>query len=369
VRVDAKRKRLTASATTSTTTDASLTTSFHVDDLRHVQCTSNYAKMCVQLVQELQAHHACLPVGNPRGLEHAYIAAIQAASNAEEDENGTLDRSMTRVLRGIEPGCTKVRRIQVIDALCNHLQAAQILAKQATEDALGTELMEAEIQDVDIAEEKDKQGETRTLTLQLDNMAREVSHHAVSRKHAAHVIAGALAVAMDLSWVDGIHLFDPVLDPKRLAPAQLEKLRALQETFQQEYRVRRQMLIKRVGVTLQSFVCSTRIAENKAEVEGAVEKAMERMKVAPSVSWEDMHRVTHYDLIMMGQRTSFGSQDSFVSSVKSVLMGAVPDRGGRPGDRRAARMPTFQSREADPDPGRKRQGKWNHHSKKKSVRG
>lgn len=349
--------------------DGSLTTSFHVEDLRHVPCTSNYAKLCLQLVQELQAHQACLPVGNPRGWEHACHAALQAASKAEEDTTGTLDRSMTRVLRGIEPRCTKVQRIQVVDALCNHLQAARILAKQAADDALGTELMDAEIQDVETMEEENKQEEMRTLTRQVDNMVREVSHHAVSRKHAAHVIDAALAVAKDLAWVDGIHLFDPVLDAKKLAPTQLEMLRALQDTFQQEYGVRRQMLIKRVGVTLQSFVRSARIAENKAEVEGAVEKAMALMKVAPSVSWEDMYRVTHYELVIMGQRTSFGSQNAFVSSVKSVLMGAVPDRGGRPGDRRAARMPSFQSREADPDSGRKRQGKWHHHSKKKSVRG
>lgn len=342
---------------------------FHADDLVQDNPKDAYKVLCLQLSRKLQEFAAYLPTGNPKVLEHAQEAVVREASKPRDQDVGALDRSMTRMLRGIEPGSTRVNRTEVVDALCTHLQAAQMLARQASADSLGTELMDAGIQEDDSMEADGEEMKKLDVKRQVSSMVRALSLHAVSRKHAVRVLESALARAADLSWHDGINLFDPVLGAGQLNSSQLEMLAMLEDTFQQEYRLRRQMLIKRVGVTLQSFIRSSRVVENKAEVEAAVDKAMEGMDVAPSVSLDGIYKVTHYDLIMMGQKTSFGSRNSFASSVKSVLMGAVPDRGGRPGDRRAARMPSFQPREEDADPGRKRQGRWHPRSKKKSTRG
>lgn len=331
--------------------------------------TDEYLKVCEVLSNELREFSSYLPLGEASTSSQVWDALESALVECRTGDVGYLDRYMTRLLRSIEPTSTKVGRADVLDALCTYLQAAKLLARQASEESLEMELMDADIGELEAMDSEDASTLQSSIKKQVESMMHALSMHATSRKHAAQVVRTATCQTRELSKVDGMNLFDAVLSSDQLNPSQMETLESLQDTFRAEYRARREMLIKRVGVTLQSFTRSSRIEQNQEEVDAIISEAMKGMETDPDVSLQEIFHLTHFDLVSMRQKTSFGKGKSFTSSVKNVLMGSVPDRGGRPGDRRITRMPSFKPREEDTDGPRKRQGGWRHHKKNKSVRG
>ena len=72
------------------------------------------------------------------------------------------------------------------------------------------------------------------------------------------------------------------------------------------------------------------------EVRRIIEQGLAQMRDAPSVRFEDLFTATRADLQSFRGKTSAKSgQTAFETSVKSVIIGKVPDRGGRVNDMRA----------------------------------
>lgn len=154
-----------------------------------------------------------------------------------------------------------------------------------------------------------------------------------------------------LGRVSPSHVGEPLLK-KPLGPVHLEKIEAINQALVNEYDVRRKMLLKRLDVTVQSFGWSDR-AKTHAEKLAKVYQPLRSALIAKS-------RVSVAHLLAARQdfskilRTSSGRiREKTACAINKVLMGRVPDRGGRPCEIEAPppEMPSWQKRQDAPQGG------------------
>ncbi|XP_029475031.1 protein FAM98C isoform X1 [Rhinatrema bivittatum] len=147
-----------------------------------------------------------------------------------------------------------------------------------------------------------------------------------------------------------------------LDPHQWEQLLQIQWALHSEYECRMRMLVTRFHVTLQSFHWSERSKDREAEMLQAYTPLRHALTVQSRVSLahllamrEDSSRIV---------KTSSGiSLENTSCSLNKVLMGSVPDRGGRPNEIEPP-MPMWEKRrEWGSDSRRKR---WSKHGRKKN---
>ncbi|XP_029475032.1 protein FAM98C isoform X2 [Rhinatrema bivittatum] len=141
-----------------------------------------------------------------------------------------------------------------------------------------------------------------------------------------------------------------------------EQLLQIQWALHSEYECRMRMLVTRFHVTLQSFHWSERSKDREAEMLQAYTPLRHALTVQSRVSLahllamrEDSSRIV---------KTSSGiSLENTSCSLNKVLMGSVPDRGGRPNEIEPP-MPMWEKRrEWGSDSRRKR---WSKHGRKKN---
>ncbi|XP_051937062.1 protein FAM98A [Hippocampus zosterae] len=144
------------------------------------------------------------------------------------------------------------------------------------------------------------------------------------------------------------HIGDPLLK-KAFGPVHMEKIEAINQALVNEYEVRRKMLLKRLDVTVQSFGWSERAktqAGNLAQVYQPLRSALgtkSKISVAHLLAArQDFSKIL---------RTSSGrSREKTACAINKVLMGRVPDRGGRPCEIEPPppEMPSWQKRQDAP---------------------
>ncbi|XP_069787040.1 protein FAM98A [Narcine bancroftii] len=147
-----------------------------------------------------------------------------------------------------------------------------------------------------------------------------------------------------LSKVPPNHVGKPLVK-KALGPLHWEKLEAINQILVNEYEVRRKMLVKRMDVTIQSFGWSDRA---KSQVEKLAKiyhpkRATLNSKSTISVA----HLLAAREDLSKILRTSSGViREKTACAINKVLMGRVPDRGGRPNEIEAPppEMPPWQKR-------------------------
>uniref|UniRef100_H3DIN6 Family with sequence similarity 98 member B n=1 Tax=Tetraodon nigroviridis TaxID=99883 RepID=H3DIN6_TETNG len=137
----------------------------------------------------------------------------------------------------------------------------------------------------------------------------------------------------------------PVLK-KPLDSKQWEKLRSINAALSSEYECRRRMLIKRLDVTVQSFGWSDRA---KVRVDSMARVYQPRRHSLKPQSTVDTSRLlaAREDVCNVVKTSSGSSREKTACAVNKVLMGAVPDRGGRPSEIAAPppEMPPWQKRQ------------------------
>uniref|UniRef100_H3DPN0 Im:7138535 n=1 Tax=Tetraodon nigroviridis TaxID=99883 RepID=H3DPN0_TETNG len=123
----------------------------------------------------------------------------------------------------------------------------------------------------------------------------------------------------------------------RLTPDQWMKLGKLDEVLTADYRCRRQMMIKRFQVTLESFAWGEKEKERSEALS----------TVPPLSSLARSSRVSPSFLLAAREDQSFilPIKAGRSTSIYKVLMGSVPDRGGRPGEIEPP-MPAWEGRRA-----------------------
>ncbi|XP_042201556.1 protein FAM98C [Callorhinchus milii] len=124
-----------------------------------------------------------------------------------------------------------------------------------------------------------------------------------------------------------------------LEPAQWERLEVIGEVLGKDYECRKQMLLHRLDLTIQSFRWSPRAEERRAAVRSVYEPLRRELSARSHVTLAHVLAARH-DLSIVTKTTSLASRKHTACAINKVVMGAVPDRGGRPSDLERP-MPTW----------------------------
>ncbi|XP_059522646.1 protein FAM98C isoform X3 [Myotis daubentonii] len=121
-----------------------------------------------------------------------------------------------------------------------------------------------------------------------------------------------------------------------------EALESLCQSLGDQYCCRRSLLLKRLDLTISAFHWSDR-----AEAQGEAMKAV-LMPIRETMTPESDVSIAHIlaaraDLSRLVPATSKAARRGTICAINKVLMGNVPDRGGRPNELEAP-MPSWQSR-------------------------
>lgn len=144
-----------------------------------------------------------------------------------------------------------------------------------------------------------------------------------------------------------------------LTANQLAALREVDAALRDEYGVRRAVLVERAKMTLQSFTWSPRLRHDGTSdaVRALVEQrlASPELSAQPNVDFQSVFQCRAGDVaaVMRKATSGAGAGGALAASVKGVLMGSVPDRGGRAAaeGRPGAAMPAWRPRVAAVDGG------------------
>jgi len=117
-----------------------------------------------------------------------------------------------------------------------------------------------------------------------------------------------------------------------------------------EYKLRREMLLKRLDVTIQSFQWSSNKSEKLRARNQAISELFQTKRVKldskPVVSMSEL-LAARDDLVYFEKTSSGLSRENTKSEVNKVMIGQVPDRGGRPSEAQPPppEMPPWQQRQ------------------------
>ncbi|KAI5736369.1 hypothetical protein M8J76_002551 [Diaphorina citri] len=127
-----------------------------------------------------------------------------------------------------------------------------------------------------------------------------------------------------------------------LSPKQWETLMQVQNEMAEEYRLRREMLLTRLDCTIESFKWSDRLKGKEAVIEKVYSEKRDKLSPDPTVSLADL--LAAREDLAIAEKTSNSN----------VIIGQVPDRGGRPSEQQAPppEMPSWQQRNAGGGGGR-----------------
>ncbi|TRY69700.1 hypothetical protein DNTS_008909 [Danionella cerebrum] len=157
------------------------------------------------------------------------------------------------------------------------------------------------------------------------------------------------------------HIGDPLLKSS-LSNAEWRALERINSVLLSEYECRRRLLIKRLDVTVQSFSWSQRAKARVDRMASAYQS--KRFSVRPQSTVCLAHLLSSRQDLAHVKKTSSGSSRQNTScALNKVLMGSVPDRGGRPAEIQAPHpeMPIWKKRSEGGGRGSYRGG-WQSHS-------
>ncbi|KFP01969.1 Protein FAM98B, partial [Calypte anna] len=148
-----------------------------------------------------------------------------------------------------------------------------------------------------------------------------------------------------LSKVQNNHVGKSLLT-KPLNSDQVERLEKINDALRSEYECRRRMLMKRLDVTVQSFCWSDRAKVKTDDIARIYQP--KRYALSPKSTVTLAHLLAAREDLSKIIRTSSGStRENTVCAINKVLMGRVPDRGGRPTEIEPPppEMPPWQKRQ------------------------
>ncbi|XP_053330900.1 protein FAM98B-like [Spea bombifrons] len=148
-----------------------------------------------------------------------------------------------------------------------------------------------------------------------------------------------------LSQVKTDHIGQTLLNVE-LNEEQMERLKEINTALSKEYECRRKMLIKRLDVTVQSFGWSDRAKAKTDEIARIYQPA--RYSLSPKTTISFSHLLAaREDLSRIVRTSSEEIRKNTACAVNKVLMGRVPDRGGRPSEINPPppEMPPWQKRQ------------------------
>ena len=110
-------------------------------------------------------------------------------------------------------------------------------------------------------------------------------------------------------------------------PEDMTILADISQAMRLDYDVRRAMLLKRLDVTIQSFLWSDKVVGQEDDLLNAIDPLIEQLKEArPAINPKKIFEATPS---LREEQEIRVTEASLSSSVKGVIIGSVPDRGGR----------------------------------------
>ncbi|KAF5307881.1 hypothetical protein FQR65_LT18295 [Abscondita terminalis] len=130
-----------------------------------------------------------------------------------------------------------------------------------------------------------------------------------------------------------------------LSEKQWDILDKIDHDLNEEYLIRREMLLKRLDCTIQSFQWSDRTKGKDALFEKTYLEKRKGLKVEPEVNLSDL-LAARDDLAVIEKTSSALVRKNTKSSINRVIIGEVPDRGGRTSEQQPPppEMPPWQQR-------------------------
>ncbi|XP_033735929.1 protein FAM98A-like [Pecten maximus] len=135
----------------------------------------------------------------------------------------------------------------------------------------------------------------------------------------------------------------------RLSDKQWSQVMNINEALCREYQTRREMLLKRLDVTVQSFMWSDKAKQKENDIAALYQPVRKSLQAKPTISVA--HILSARDDLTRLEKTSSGdAREKTKCAINRVLIPKVPDRGGRAWELEPPppEMPSFMKREAGP---------------------
>lgn len=228
---------------------------------------------------------------------------------------------------------------RVTEFLVSELQAARIIQHKDlhSEEKIAEEESEKEQRVEDLSEfcqdYEDEGTDRRKAEMQAEWI---LLLHALDMDPSSQFTDVLSEVESRLARLPSGGMMDPLLNTS-LSPEQWVQVKKVNQVLSDDYRCRREMMIKRFQVTLESFAWGDKQKERREALD----------TVPPLSSLAGSSRVS--PSLLIAARTD----QSFIEPIKAgtstpvykMKMGAVPDRGGRPGEIEAP-MPEWRDQRA-----------------------
>jgi len=144
-----------------------------------------------------------------------------------------------------------------------------------------------------------------------------------------------------------INYLDEPLLQKSLDEKQWSQVSRINDAMCEEYKGRRQVLIKRLDVTVQSFSWSDKIKKSPEDFAEVFQPIRSTLHADSTTSIVDI-LAARKDVCSVEKTSSGEARDATKCDINKVLIGRVPDRGGRPSlTAPPPEMPRFQQRKPD----------------------
>ncbi|KAI4471382.1 fam98 [Holotrichia oblita] len=116
-----------------------------------------------------------------------------------------------------------------------------------------------------------------------------------------------------------------------------------------EYTIRREMLMKRLDCTIQSFQWSDQMKSKDEMIDNVYSEKRKQLRVEPNVNMSDLISARE-DLAIIEKTSSASVRRNTKSAINRVIIGNVPDRGGRTNELAPPppEMPSWQQRSSGP---------------------
>ncbi|XP_041851821.1 protein FAM98B [Melanotaenia boesemani] len=165
-------------------------------------------------------------------------------------------------------------------------------------------------------------------------------------------------VKLRLARLPGGDMTKPLLNAS-VSSEQWAQVKKINQVLSKDYQCRRQMMIKRFQVTLESFAWGEKQKERSAAL----------ASVPPLASLTGSSQVSLSLVLAVREDQSFLDPIKAGTStpIYKTLMGSVPDRGGRPGEIEPP-MPTWGARRTQGNRGGRGSGHHSRHKKKKGKK-
>ncbi|KAK9751594.1 Protein of unknown function (DUF2465) [Popillia japonica] len=124
-----------------------------------------------------------------------------------------------------------------------------------------------------------------------------------------------------------------------------------------EYTIRREMLLKRLDCTIQSFQWSDKMKSKDEMIDNVYSEKRKQLRVEPNVKMSDLISARE-DLAIIEKTSNASVRRNTKSAINRVIIGNVPDRGGRTNELAPPppEMPSWQQRSSGPPQGGGRGG-------------